>query len=251
MELPSSFDPDKNISFDFDTPLGRIDSSGIHLYAKHDTLWYNAAFEFVDRYATRDSVGSTANIHRRAYILRGEWRPDTEYSLEIDSAAFVDIYGLATKKLKKGFKVRPLDDYSSLVVSISGMERQPLVVQLLSSSDRVVKEVRTSNNNAQFFYVNPDKYYLRLIVDTNNNGRWDTGDYASGRQPEEVYYYNEQIECRAKWDVTKSWSPTKRPLNEQKPSAITKQKGENSRSIRQRNMERARKMGKEYIPPTY
>lgn len=107
-----------------------------------------------------------------------------------------------------------------------------------------------TDNTAQFFYVTPDKYYLRLILDSNNNGRWDTGDYASGRQPEQVYYYNEQIECRAKWDVTKSWNPTQRPLTQQKPSAITRQKGENTKKIRQRNIERARQLGKEYVPPT-
>ena len=39
------------------------------------------------------------------YILRGEWRPDIEYSLEVDSAAFQDIYGLVSKPVNKGFKV--------------------------------------------------------------------------------------------------------------------------------------------------
>ncbi len=250
VELPPSFDPDKNIPFDFDTPLARIDTTMIHLYAKHDSLWYNAAFDFVDRYAVSDSVADAAHINRRAYSLRGEWRPDTEYSLEIDSAAFTDIYGLTTRKLKKGFKVHSLDDYSTLIVTVTNIGRQPMVMQLLNSSDHVVKEVRMTDNTAQFFYVTPDKYYLRLILDSNNNGRWDTGDYASGRQPEQVYYYNEQIECRAKWDVTKSWNPTQRPLTQQKPSAITRQKGENTKKIRQRNIERARQLGKEYVPPT-
>ena len=73
--VASELDPDKNVTFSFDTPLAKADTAGMHLYAKHDTLWYRAPFEF-------DSIGN------REYVLRGEWRPDIEYSLEVDSAAF-------------------------------------------------------------------------------------------------------------------------------------------------------------------
>lgn len=37
VELASS-DPDKNVTFCFDTPLAKADTAGMHLYAKHDTL---------------------------------------------------------------------------------------------------------------------------------------------------------------------------------------------------------------------
>ena len=36
--------------------------------------------------------------------------------------------------------------------------------------------------------LKPDKYYARIVIDTNDNGVWDTGNYAEKRQPEEVYY---------------------------------------------------------------
>lgn len=104
--VASELDPDKNVTFSFDTPLAKADTAGMHLYAKHDTLWYRAPFEF-------DSIGN------REYVLRGEWRPDIEYSLEVDSAAFEDIYGLASKPIKQGFKVSSLDTYGTLLVNIT------------------------------------------------------------------------------------------------------------------------------------
>ena len=58
-----------------------------------------------------------------------------------------------------------------------------------------------------------------------------------------MYYYPEEMECKAKWDITLDWDPTARPLNEQKPAAITKQKAEQQKKIAKRNMERAKKMG--------
>lgn len=235
VSVSSQLDPDKNISFSFDTPLEKVDTSGIHLYAKHDTLWYRAPFEFNE-------------IGNRRYELRGEWRPDIEYSLEVDSAAFQDIYGLASKPIKQGFKVNSLDTYGTLLVNISSLNDQPLLVQLLNAQDQVVKMVKASNGVAEFYYLKPEKYYMRLIVDRNNNGKWDTGCYDKDEQAEEVYYYPEQIECKAKWDLTESWDPEARELSKQKPSAITKQKPEKEKKIKNQNAQRAKKLGIEYIP---
>ena len=234
--VSSTLDPDKNIIFNFNTPLAKADTAGIHLYAKHDTLWYRAPLEFKP-------------LGNRRYVLRGEWRPDIEYSLEVDSAAFQDIYGLVSKPIKQGFKVNSLDTYGTLLVNITNsFNDQPLLVQLLNGQDQVVKQVKAVNGVAEFYYLKPEKYYLRLIVDRNDNGKWDTGDYDKDEQAEEVYYYPEAIECKAKWDLTESWDPTARELSRQKPGAITKQKQDKEKKVKNQNAQRAKKLGIEYIP---
>ena len=235
--VTSELAPDKNPFVVFDVPLQQADSNAVHLYSKLDTLWYRSPFVLQKR------TGS-----ERIYDILGEWRPDIEYSLEIDSAAFVDIYGHAAKSFKQGFKVKSNDDYSTVIVNISGLENKNLVVQLLNKNDSPVKEASANNGTAEFFYVNPGTYYMRLFVDENNNGVWDTGCYAEDRQAEEVYYYNEELECKAKWDIPLSWSPTAIPLTQQKPSVIVKQKPDKEKKIRNRNEKRARDKGIEYIP---
>ena len=253
MAVPQKLQPDKNIRIEFNTPIAAIDISKIHLYSKRDSLWYNAPFELLadrkDTLSTDDSTyNATPDLYLRKYVLMGEWRPDVEYSLELDSAAFTDIYGKTTKKLKQGFKVSALSEFSTLLLSINGMNGQPLVVQLLNPSDKPVKEVKTSSSTAEFFYITPGRYYVRMFIDSNNNGIWDTGDYASGRQAEEVFYYPEAIECREKWDISKTWTPRATVLTHQKPTQITKQKAEQAKQVKQRNIERARKLGIEYLP---
>ena len=235
VSVSSQLDPDRNIFFTFPTPLAKADTAAIHLYAKHDTLWYRAPMEFLP-------------AGNRRYELRGEWRPDIEYSLEVDSAAFEDIYGLASKPIKQGFKVNSLDTYSTLLVNITSLHDQPLLVQLLDSQDKMVKQVKAVNGVAEFYYLKPQKYYMRLIVDRNDNGVWDTGDYDKNQQAEEVYYYPEEIECKAKWDLTESWDPTARELSRQKPGAITKQKPDKEKKVKNQNAQRAAKLGIQYIP---
>lgn len=244
----STIDPNQNVLFEFDKPVAHIDTSMIHLYAKHDTLWYTAPhrFEPICEYLPGDTLNPNGRPSLRHYILKAAWNPGIEYSLEIDSTAFVDIYGAASPTIKRGLKVGALDDYSSIVFNIMGIDNKPAVVELLSGQDEPVKRASTTDGTAQFYYVKPGTYYARLFVDDNANGIWDTGDYNLGLQPEQVYYFNEEIECKAKWDVTRTWNVGSRPLNEQKPSKIVKQKADQKRAITKRNIERARKLGIDY-----
>ena len=230
IDAPSKLDPDKNIRISFPTPLERIDTAKFHLYTKIDTLWYEA------RYALKQENCLT-------YTLMGEWRPKQEYSLEIDSAAFVDIYGLANEASKQGFAIKEEDAFSTLLFTLTGMKDQPVVAQLINKSDAVVKTVSTTTGRAEFFYVSPATYFLRIFIDHNKNGIWDTGNYDEDCQPEPVYYYHEEIECKAKWDVSRTWNPEERPLFKQKPGSITKQKGDKQKTLKNRNAERAQQMG--------
>ena len=111
-----------------------------------------------------------------------------------------------------------------------------------------MKETFTDNGQAEFYYLKPGKYYMRHIVDANNNKKWDTGNYDADLQPEEVYYNPDEIECKAKWDLTLTWNPTSRPLYQQKPEAIKKQKADKEKSIQHRNFKRAQELGLQYLP---
>ncbi|MGN1264023.1 MAG: Ig-like domain-containing protein [Prevotella sp.] len=234
----SSLDPDKNVKLEVPTPLTRLDTAAIHLYSKYDTLWYRA-------YCELHPIEGTL----RKFEVKAEWQPGIEYSLEIDSAAFEDIYGMVSAPLKRGLKVRPLDDYSSLMVNVTGTkDSMNIIVQLLNGSGNEVKRARVENGTAEFYYVMPGKYYLSAFNDRNNNGKWDTGNYKEDLQPEEVFYDAKEIECKAKWDLTHNWNISLLPLTRQKPGAITKQKPEEQKKLKNRNADRAREMGIEYKP---
>ena len=235
-KLSQQMDPDNKIEIEMPTPLQRIDTAAIHLYSMIDSAWYEAPFTF-----------RPIPYRLRFYEIQAEWRPDTEYSLEIDSAAFEDIYGHVSESYKQGLKVKSLDEYSTLTMKITGVsDSLPLRVRLLNKSDAVVKEVLAKDGLAHFDHVNPDKYYLSAFVDANDNGIWDTGDYDEDRQAESVYYYPREIECKERWDVTQQWNLTAVPRYKQKPQAITKQKADGAKKLKNRNAERALQLGIDY-----
>ena len=99
-------------------------------------------------------------------------------------------------------------------------------------------ESRTSNGHCVFYFVKPGTYYMRLIIDENGNGKWDTGDFEKGIQPERVSYYHHSLDLRALFEYSQDDWDINAPLNEQKPLEITKQKPDKERRKTNRNANR-------------
>ncbi|MCF0186527.1 MAG: Ig-like domain-containing protein [Bacteroidaceae bacterium] len=230
-----SLDPDRWVKFTFDEPVVAIDTSCIHLQLKQDSLWTE-----VD-YAFEQVPGKLME-----YQLVGEWRYEQEYQLIVDSACFRGLYGATTAPQKINLQVKTQDDYSSLFLRISGVE-EPAFVELLNQ-DKPVKRVSVENGNADFYFVDPGKYYVRLIQDRNNDGKWTTGDYEKKIQAEEVYYYPGMLELKKQWEITQDWDVAATPWEKQKPAEIVKQKPDAAKSVKKRNADREKQKRQQAQP---
>ena len=233
VDAPSSMDINRNICISFEEPVQSIDTAAIHVDVKVDTLWNEERFIFVS-----DSV-----VPRRYYIL-SDWKPGNEYRLRIDSTAIKSIYGLHTNKVENTVKIKTLEEYGTLYLNIKGVEGNA-IVQLLNSSDAVVRQQKLKENNTcDFYFLQPNtKYYIRMYIDSNNNGKWDTGVYDKKIQPEEVYYFPKVWEMKANFEFEEDWDVKSVPLDRQKLDEIKKQKPEEAKKIKDRNKERAKKLG--------
>ena len=133
--------------------------------------------------------------------------------------------------------MKGLDTFSTLFVTLQNADTCA-VVELLNSQDKVVKSARAVGGRADFYFLTPQTYYLRLFYDYNGNGIWDTGEYDQRRQPEPVYYYPQELQLKAQWEITQTWTPKAKPLWKQKPEKITKQKADKQKEIQKRNAEK-------------
>ena len=97
-------------------------------------------------------------------------------------------------------------------------------MELLSASDSPVRKAKVKDGGALFMDLKPDKYYARIVLDVNDNGLWDTGNYAEKRQPELVFYSPKMYEIMQNWQVEETWDVQATPLTKQKPIEITKNK---------------------------
>lgn len=222
----SAMDIDVPYTISFEEPLRSIDTTAIHVSkAINDSTFVEIPF----------LLRASDKQHRRYHIF-AEWRPDEKYRVEIDSAAFVALYGAVSDAFDEDIKFRSLDSYAVLNLMIKGVG-DGTIVQLLNDDNPIASQ-RIEQGRCTFYFVRPGKYYLRLIMDKNGNGVWDTGDCAARVQPEAVYYYPHSLDLKAMFEYDQDdWDITM-PLSEQKPLEITKQKPDRERVKRNRNAER-------------
>ncbi|TKS57027.1 Ig-like domain-containing protein [Mesohalobacter halotolerans] len=132
---------------------------------------------------------------------------NSKYQMTILPDAIVDFYGHTNDTIKKNFMTQPLSEYSILDLTLNNVKRYPAIIELIDDKEKVEKSVILNNTNKHTFKnVRPGEYYIKVIYDDNNNGKWDSGDYLKNIQPEEVEYSPVLLELRANWDVVQTIS---------------------------------------------
>lgn len=228
----NSMDINQVISFTFKEPVVCFPDSAIKLFhLVNDSTKEAMPFEL-----EQDSI----NIKK--YSLYAEWRPEESYELSVDSACVYGLYGLFADKFKQKIKFRALDQYSTFTVNVSS-PKTSYMVEILASADKVVRRQYVSKDgSADFFFMKPGKYYVRMFDDVNMNGKWDNGLYEEGLKAEPVYYMNKQFELKQNWDhETESWNVLSLPIEQQKPDGLKKAKKQDKKKT-SKNAERDKAM---------
>lgn len=232
----------KPLEFETPAPLRSFDTNAVHLSIQVDSLFKPVSTPF--------TLEQPDSLNPRLYRLDYPWEFGNTYKLEIDSLAARDIYGKPTRPLSQTVTVKKADDYCSLLFTMKGLDGFPAFVELLNGSDAVVRTAEVKNNEAYFPFLVPGKYYARVILDDNNNGFYDTGDYRELRQPELAYYFPKAINIKKMWDQRLDWDVFSTPLDQMKPAAILKNKPATDQRSRNRQNQNYEEEEEEEFDPT-
>jgi hypothetical protein len=185
----------KSISLNPEYPIKNTDISKISLFELKDTL------EF-----TQDFILYPDSIYFRKYWLDHKWEEVMNYRLFLEPFAYTDIYGMTNDTINIAFKTQSLDHYGKIILNLTNVN-QGILLQLLSEKDNVIRiKKQYESGISEFSFLEPGKYKLKVIFDSNNNGKWDTGRYLQKLQPERVQFYTGEINVRANWDLELNWN---------------------------------------------
>ncbi|MDT0556483.1 Ig-like domain-containing protein [Patiriisocius hiemis] len=131
---------------------------------------------------------------------------DQKYIVTLLPGAITDYFETQNDTLQYGVRTKLVSDYGTITLTLDNVSDFPLVVQLVDSQF-VVKDEKILTENAPLLFdeISPASYYLRVILDTNKNGKWDTGNFLKNSAPEKVIYYPSQIAVKANWSVNETF----------------------------------------------
>lgn len=174
------------------TPLVRADTSRIRIInqdsasvsfrARLDTLKNTLAFEF-------------------------EKESNSAYTIRLLPETVSDFFGTSNDTLVYTVSTGSPADFGNLRMNLTGQVTSPLIVQLINERGQLLREVlQDSLGRVEFNSLSPSIYRVRVILDENKNGKWDTGSYLRKIQAEKIIYYPQTIDVRANWELEQSFN---------------------------------------------
>ncbi|WP_378179602.1 Ig-like domain-containing protein [Aquimarina sp. SS2-1] len=182
---------DKDFTIFSNTPLESIDENLISLTDK-DTVVVPFSVKL-------DKIQNEA-------VFTFERTESNAYKLQFLPEAITDFIGNVNDTININFRTKKLADYGTIFFTIQNVKEYPLLVQATDEQGKFIAEKIVRKEEATVFdNLDPGKYNIRVIFDTNKNGKWDTGNFLKGIQPEKVVYYPEAIEVRANWELKQTF----------------------------------------------
>ncbi len=129
------------------------------------------------------------------------------YSLSILPKAITDVYDLKNDSLNYVFGTKDIEDYGEIKLRVNNPSSKNLIIELTYEDGSLVyRKLTNSSTILQFPLLIPKNHLIRVIIDENNNGKWDTGDFLKRIQPERIIYYQEVLKVRSNFTYDQSIS---------------------------------------------
>jgi uncharacterized protein (DUF2141 family) len=189
-----AYDLNRNVEIFSSTPAFAIKSEKVKMYKIEDTTKIPVNFKLAH---DADS--------KHGFIIGYKFEERSNYRILIPDSTITDIYGTTNDTTIFNFTTQAEDYYGTLSLNISNI-KGPVVLQLLDEKENLINEKSLQKDTTiAYDYLHPRKYIVKMVIDSNGNGKWDTGDYLKKIQPEQVIYYPQIINVRSNWAIENSW----------------------------------------------
>jgi hypothetical protein len=181
------FQFNEKLNLETTTPIKKINSEKIFLRKKDSSL-----------------VSFTTEINDFEQLISFDFKQEEneKYDLELLPGAIEDAYDTKSDSLKFAFDKGAISDFGNLKLRLKNINRFPYVVQILNTSGDIVSEKYCTKETELYFEaIQPSNYQVRMFYDDNKNRIWDSGNFKTKLQPEEMIYFPGLIDVRANWDV--------------------------------------------------
>ncbi|WP_405564623.1 Ig-like domain-containing protein [Polaribacter sp. Asnod6-C07] len=160
-------------------PIVKIDTTKISLFDK-DTI------------AVNYKVLASKKENKIAFLF--DKKPEDKYNFKALPEAFNDVFGIKNDTLNYNFSTKEIEDYGRITLNVNNVNNKNIIIEILSGSKQeqlVERKFITTSTKVVFDLLEPSKYTIRAIVDTNKNNKWDTGNYLNKQLAEEIIYHKE------------------------------------------------------------
>ena len=180
-----------NLQLSFETPVHLNDSFPIIL-----TDTFNKPYS---NYSIRIDTNKPNTV-----LIDYPWKTSTAFHLMVPKNAIQDSlnnYLIKTDTIK--FITKPVTYYGSCIIRINGYDQYKNPLLLLTQDDKIMYKYPITQNLLRIEQLPPGDFQLKILVDENKNGKWDSGSYGfrkPNKQPEKVLNIKTKLNIKSDWE---------------------------------------------------
>ena len=176
-----------DINIKFSEAIRNIDSTK---YVLTDTLFKPVGPIVLEK----DTTGKSLTLKHR-------WKLETVYNLQILAGAATDSMG-KTLTANDTLRIKTKDeaDYGAIRIDFAGIDYAQNPILQWYEGERLYKTMPLTGATFTDKLFKPGEYEIRILLDQNKNGKWDTGNYWTKKQPERNLAVGKKLTIRPNWD---------------------------------------------------
>ena len=137
--------------------------------------------------------------------IKSDFKEGKKYALTIPKETVSSFYETIKKSYRFDFEADKTENYGELTVTLENAPDQKFWIQLITESGVIAYSKYGKETLINFNSLKPGKYDLRILVDENENGIWDSANFADNIFAEPVYIFDKKIEVRPLWEIRETW----------------------------------------------
>lgn len=178
------------VALEFSKPIKQITTDSLRVFSDSTTQVPISQ----DDYRWEDN--------RTRFVLTKPTTAQNNVIIRLGRGAFISVLNDSTARTELNYSIRDPEKYGVLTGQINTTATQ-FIVELLDENFKLVDK-QINNPSYRFVNIKPGRYRLRVIIDENGNGRWDSGHVIENRLPEPIYFYTKNkgiILIKANFDI--------------------------------------------------
>lgn len=190
----------------------------IHLDAIHESFNFNnTSYSFMIKphlqqfytdtlqELTAAIVVDTLDLDTPSFLLKRKLEsfPTNKINLNIKAGSFASVENDTSAALSATYNFSKPEDYGSIKLTIN--TQSPSFIVQLMSKDKVIRE-QPNCTDCTLSRVPPGSYWIRVLIDRDQDGKWNFGNVLNNTEPEPVIHFKEETSLRANWQVELNYS---------------------------------------------
>ncbi len=131
----------------------------------------------------------------KLFIQKNDKKPKEFVRVRFQKETFISLENDTTSKYETNHPIRDPENYGIIEGEVKNPNKKHFFIELLNDKNEVIRKV-DNLLKYEFAFLKAGIYSVRLIVDENQNARWDEGDIQTNTLPEKIIYNPNKIKLK-------------------------------------------------------